>query len=365
MISGLSFMLTSIILLMLSQRGIVTIFDDGKDVIPLKAFLDWRPQGGYDNATIILVQVRKEILSGNRIIGCGIEEKTATMFEVYLLNTYKDYIHRFYQSLTHDEAVVLCYDLKLSHNKSRPYVIYRNTYDYPIHVKTKSDLIINLGVERINSMNPKVLLCATQVMGTEWLNEEWIQYQKSAGIDFIHLYTIQPVESMVSNHRVHVDQWLSMLGEGEVYLHSQSLQTMDCLYRYHGLFDYVLVYGTSDYFVPMMADKFDIKDYIKVLFNHKHTGSVLLRRVIYNIDDCKFKDQIHNMNTHTNISSILNHQEFKELDIVTKGIHKISAVREITSQKAASLMPGYVTERVSPEVAYVVHIRNRKSLQCV
>ena len=118
MISGLSFMLTSIILLMLSQRGIVTIFDDGKDVIPLKAFLDWRPQGGYDNATIILVQVRKEILSGNRIIGCGIEEKTATMFEVYLLNTYKDYIHRFYQSLTHDEAVVLCYDLKLSHNKS-------------------------------------------------------------------------------------------------------------------------------------------------------------------------------------------------------------------------------------------------------
>ena len=77
MISGLSFMVVSIILLILSQRGFMTVLDDGKDIIPLRVFLDKRPSSDHDNTTIILAQVRKGIVTGNQIIGCGAGDKTS------------------------------------------------------------------------------------------------------------------------------------------------------------------------------------------------------------------------------------------------------------------------------------------------
>ena len=368
MISGVSFMSMSIILLVLSQRGIVTYFNDGKDVVPLRAFLDQRPLNNHDNATIILVQVRKGIVSGNRITGCGVGGETAAEFEVLLLDSYKNFVHRFYPSLTHDEAVVICYDLKFPKSTVEPFITYRNAYDYPIQVKTKSDLTLTIGVgmERNSSINPRVLLCATELRRTKWLNDDWIQYHKNLGIDFIHLYTIQPSEFLDVDHNefLHTDHWESTLGE-ELYYQSQYLQYMDCLYRYQGLFDYVLVYDTSDYLIPMIPDKFDIRSYIKVIFHHKRTGSVIFRRFVYSVGDgCKFKAQLHRCvkNRSSNISSILEHYEFKKLGLLTKGMHKLSAVMELTPQKAVLLMPGYVTERISPDIAYVVHIKSL--LQC-
>ena len=203
-------------------------------------------------------------------------------------------------------------------------------------------------------------------MGTEWLLKEWIQYQKATGVDFIHLYSKQGhlmgLEESQHSGFLFIDEWQSVLKED---LQMQSLQIMDCLYRYQGLFDYVLVYDTSDYFVPMMEEKVDIKDYIVKMFSSVHTGSVLLRRVVYGISDsCKLKSKLHSMMVHPNISEVLSQHEFKELDTVTKGIHKISATREITQQKSVTLIAGYVTQQVPPEIAYIVHIRNRDSVQC-
>lgn len=364
-ISGVSFMSMSIILLVLSQRGMVTYyFNDGKAVVPLRAFLEQRPLNNHNNATIILVQVRKVILSGNRITGCGVGNETATEFEVLLLNSYKNFVHRFYPSLTCDEAIIICYDLKFHQSTDQPFITYRNAYDYPIQVKTKSDLVVTIGVgmERNSSMNPRVLLCANELRGTKSFSGEWIQYQKNLGVDFIHLYTTQTDKflDVDDSEFLHIDRWESTLGE-ELYHQSQYLQYMDCLYRYQGLFDYVLVYDTSDYFIPMIPNKFDIRSYIKMIFHHKHIGSVLFHRVVYSVGDSyKFKAQLRRyvMNMPLNISNILDHYEFKELGLLTKGMHKLSAIMEITSQKAVSLMPSYITERISPEIAYVVHIRN-------
>ena len=361
MISGLSFVLISIILLALSQRGVVSFLDDGRAVIPLRAFLDRRPSDDHDNTTIILAQVRKGMLTGNQIIGCGVGDKPAPRFEIVPLDAYKNYIHRLSPSLTYDEVIILCYDLQLTNRKARPFVTYRNAYSYPIRVETKRDVITTNNRTHFN--NPRVLVCAVQIEGSEWLSEDWIQYHKKLGIDFIHLYTAQPNKSLENSHRdfLQIDLWQ----EEGTYLESQSLQSMDCLYRYQGLFQHVLVYDTTDYFAPMTSNKFNIKDYIEVIFDRVHIGSALLCRVIYSVDDsCKFKPQLQNMGMHANISSILNGQKFKELGVLSKGLHKISAVREITPQRAVSLMPGYTTEMVSPDVAYVVHIKNRKSLHC-
>lgn len=357
MISGLAFMLLSIILLTLCQRGVMTFFDDGKAVIPLRAFLDKRPSDDHDNTTIILAQVRKGILTGNQITGCEAGDKPGSSFEIVLLDAYKRYIHRLSPSLTHDEVIILCYDLQLTSRKARPFVTYRNAYNYPVRVEAKTDIITtNGGVKTPHLNNLRVLVCAVQIEGTDWLSEEWIQYHKKLGFDFIHLYTAQLNKSLENSQRdfLHVDLWQG----GEINLGSRSLQSMDCLYRYQGLFQHVLVYDTTDYFVPMISNKFNIKDYIEVMFDHVHTGSVLLRRVVYSVNDsCKFKALLHNMGIHANISNVLGDQEFKELGVLTKGLHKISAVREITPQKAASLMPGYTTEMVSPEVGYVVQIK--------
>ena len=84
---------------------------------------------------------------------------------------------------------------------------------------------------------------------------------------------------------------------------------MDCPYCYQVLFQYVLVIDTTDYFTLMISNKFNIKDYIKVLFELTHTGSVLFRRVVYNVKDSnEFKTQLHSIGTHQNISSILSSQ---------------------------------------------------------
>lgn len=356
-------MLTSIIVLILSQRGVVMLFEE-KEVIPLIAYFDKRPSNGHENATVILARVEKRLLAGNKIIGCGIAGKPASSFEVVLLDAYNTYIHKLSPSLTHDSIVMFCYDLQLPSIQAKPFITYKNAYDYLINVLTKVNITTNNRMKMPYFTSPTVLLCALQITGTEWLTDEWIKYHRSIGVDFFHLYTVHPLtnKSLENNYRdfLRIHSWRSTI-DGEI-LQSQSVQTMDCLYRYQGSFQYVLVLDTTDYFIPMIPNKFNIKDYIKVIFEDMHTGSVLFRRVVYNVKDSyEFKTQLHNMNVHPNISSILTSQEFKELSAVTKGLHKISAVREITSQKAASLMPGYTTETVSPDMAYVVHIRNRKS----
>lgn len=368
-ISGLTFMFVSTILLMISQREIVTFFEK-KDVIPLRAFLDHRTLNHHDNATVIFIQAKKGMLSSNRITSCGIEGETAANFEVLLLYPFKNYVYRFSPSLKYEEAVVFCYDLKLPNTNARPVITYLNAYNYPVHTETKSGLVVSVREKQSNSTYPRVLLCANLLPGTEGLIEEWIQYQKNLGIDFIHLYTQKPVELLKGRHSqvVYIDQWHSTLGDEEA-AHQQlnALQYMDCLYRYQELFDYVLVYDTSDYFVPMIANTFNIKYYIDKAFHHKHTGSVLLRRVVYGVTNVsQFRAELnnHTQSISSNISIILHDQEFKEIGLLTKGIHKLSTVREMSTQRAVSLLPGYVTELVSPSTAYIVHIRNKCSLQC-
>lgn len=348
----------SIVLVVLYHRGIVTIFDN-EDIIPLRAFFVWRHYNDHENATVFLLQVKKGFLDDSRITGCGIGQESTSSFELLSLNSNNDHILRFGQSPTHEEAVVLCYDLKLSQPQSRPFITYRNAYEYSLRVEAKSDLVRNNQEARNYYEHPRILVCANMLRGTDWIVKEWIQYQRNIGVDFIHLYTTQLIDLKDSSHTefLYVDVWQSVMKENGILSHFQSLQSMDCLYRYYGLFDFVLMYDTSDYFAPMMYDKFDIKDYVKVMFNSVHTGSALLRRVIYSINSHHFKDKLQNVKV-SNISSILDGQEFKELGLVSKAIHKISATLQVSGQGAISLMPSFVTERISPQVAYIVHIKN-------
>ena len=361
------------------------IFYTTKDVLPRSAYFDDRPRNGHTNATVILIQVRKIILNESRIIGCGVDSQSTNKFEVCLLDIYETFVHWEFSWLTHDEAMVTCYDLTV-HNNSKAFVTY---YDdsFRIHkVHSERPLVTNSHpASKVVSEIPSVsstgsnhssslVVCTIVFNEPPWL-DSWLIYQKLIGVDFIHIYAQQSFIDLgglknplllqyIQEGFVKVDLWRAFLDESETYYYSQPLLYVDCIYRYMGIFDYAFLYDTDDFFNPMLPTT-DIHFYIEELFCNDSIGSISFQWLHY-FPDCGFTQHLNEIEDG-NLTKYL--VSYDNVNYNFKGVHLLTAVTEVHIHEvvAESMLPGYMKLIPPLDVAYVSHIRkgnNKKSPPC-
>ena len=359
------------------------------DLLPRSVYFDSRRRDGYDNATVILVQVLKTILEEERVVGCGVDEHFTNQFLFKPLAVYTPYVHERFPWLTHDQAMLICYDLP-AHQGSRAFVLYKDETGTTLKIEAEKRLYIPTGHKKVpvspdNRRKSSLLVCITAYGTPPWVRE-WLVYQKTIGVDFIHIYAQEsfitegavnnPVlQSYLKSGYAKLDVWKAFLNESQDYYHQQPLLYVDCIYRYRSEFDYALLYDFDDFFVPVIPGETDIHYYANRFFNstiyNRKVAAVPFRWIAY-YPDCGLTTKPEDIVN----GNVTNHLAFNASDVkFIKSMYKLSAITEVQIHAATSFYPGYTRYAPScytrrplnltfcsfpPEIAYVAHIRKKK-----
>ena len=235
------------------NNGGKTVFpiSKSKNVIVRAAYFDDRPRNGLKNATVFMLQVRKQLLGLNSslIMGCGVGQHVAAAGRYNIRPcgsvVFNSWIHKNYPDLTHDEIMLDCFDLP-AQNGSPAFIIYKPNFHSSLariaHSEHPFLIPAPLQPHYSHNYNFKILSCVKIFRTPIWL-VEWLHYQKAIGIDHVHM-TVQNLflniheqsylRQAVREGFVTVDEWHQWLNDSEIYYHSQTLALIQALSVYHG-----------------------------------------------------------------------------------------------------------------------------------
>ena len=352
------------------------------DLLPRSVYFDSRHRDGYDNATVILVQITKTAIKEKRIGGCAVDKHFNTAdFEFKILDIFRSWVHHHYSSLTHDQARLTCYNLP-AHQGSRVFVLYKDKTGKTLKIEAEKRLYFPVNApstqlsisQTANESSTSIMVCTTMFGKPTWLRE-WLVYQKTIGVDFIHIYAQEsfitegavnnPVlQSYLKSGYAKLDVWKAYLDESQDYYHQQPLLYVDCIYRYRTEFDYVLLYDSDDFFVPVIPGQTDIHYYANRLFHNEKIACVNFKWIEY-YPDCGLTTRPENIKD----GNVTKHLAFNNHHArYLKSMYKCSGIVEIQIHDVVKFMPGYLRYGADPskkvsgtpapsDIAYVAHIR--------
>jgi len=351
-----------------------------KDMIVHSVYFDDRARNGHSNVSVFLVGANRTIFDNKWIVGCGVGDKDALEFKARF--TAEDYImHPFKRSehpFPYEEFIVECYDLPVL-NGSQAYVMYKTAHDSPVYV-VESEKPLFIPAPRITPSgehNISIVTC-TKVhdKGVTWL-PEFVRYQKTIGVDHVHVnildtfikdgglkahLTESNLAQAVEEGFVSFSVWTDWYDPNEIYLWSEVLRKLDCLYHFRGTYDYAFSLDTDDFFNPQIPGKTNIKDYILKWCYGNSIGSCSFEWAFYYPGLCGIKDEpIGDGNVTRVLRSYA--REFVPGGR-SKSLHKTSVLLDASFHDAtcwlaphACLMPGFRVKKIPFHVAYVAHLR--------
>ena len=148
-----------------------------------------------------------------------------------------------------------------------------------LEVKSQKNVIVPQSRKDLSSSYPSVISC----VGTLRLGEippsedgmlyQWLRYQKTIGVDHVHLiaeaifvtmggFDHPILKKALKANYLSIDFWPRWFNTTEIWHSSQHLASTDCIYRFQGVYDYVIISDIDDFFVPRGKSK-SIKTYLK------------------------------------------------------------------------------------------------------
>ena len=353
-----------------------------KDLVVHTAYYDNRARNGYCNSTVIFVVVKRALFDSKLVVGCGVGNVQAEKFLVRFVA--EDIaLHNWSAGpgpFKYVEIAVECYDLP-ANNGDRVFVTYKTTINSTIELVVESEYPLVVPSPRIKPKgkhNFTVLTC-TKVhdKGVNYL-EEFIRYQKTIGVDHVHISILDTFikdggfqdhllkepffRQVAEDGYVTFSVWKEWYDEQinkEIYLHSEILRKLDCIYRFRGTYDYAFPLDTDDFFVPRVPGMTDLKDYIGNYCYQKPAASCKFKWITYYPEIC-------GMNGATgkdgNVTRKL--KSYKaNLTFNLKSVHRTNVLVDSTFHSAecdGCLMPGYKAVAVPSNIAYMAHNRLTK-----
>ena len=156
------------------------------------------------------------------------------------------------------------------------------------------------------------------------------------------------VEKALKENFLSIDFWPRWFNHTEIYHSSQHLAYNDCLYRFQGVYDYVLFSDSDDFFVPCGESK-SIKTYLKRWCVGKTASCNFHWWQFY--PDCGWRPK--SVGPDGNLTATLTSKKSK----LTTSAHQIKGIVDVGVHIALSLMPGYKQKKVPLKEAYFVHLR--------
>ena len=330
------------------------------DVVAHSVYFDMRAQTNHSNATVILASVLKELMDSN--IGCRVDtqiqlEPIAWPQEIAL--TY--WISRHFK-VTHVDMIIRCYDLKIHRNSfvSLLYEVNGTLWEAPV----KTGVVI----PGESPLNKGVMACVTGFGIVSHL-DEWLTYQQTIGIKFIHINvhasflknikTSAVLQKLIQDKYVKIMVWEQFLNKSQVYYYSQSLKYQDCIQRYQNIYKYMMIADFDEYFIPLARRK-NISFYVNHLFKDSRTGSVILYVIVYK---CLTNLSDESVALDGNRTKLVNFQKPEKFTGEVKSIHLVKAVQEVSVHGIHSLLHSYKLDKYYStrwSKCHFVHIRENK-----
>ena len=351
-----------------------------KDLVVHTAYYDNRARNGYSNSTMIIVfvVVNRALFDSKLVVGCGVgnvqAEKFLVRFVAEDIKLYELHLKNGPGPFKYIEIAVECYDLP-ANNGDRVTVTYKTTINSIIELVVESEYPLVVPSPRIKPKgkhNFTVLTC-TKVhdKGVNYL-EEFIRYQKTIGVDHVHISILDTFikdggfqdhllkepffRQVAEDGYVTFSVWKEWYDEQinkEVYLHSEILRKLDCIYRFRGTYDYAFPLDTDDFFVPRVPGMTDLKDYIRNYCYQKPAASCVFKWITYYPDICGMNGAI---GKDGNVTSKLKSYKAKVMGN-PKSVHRTNVLVDSTFHSAecdGCLMPGYKSVAVPSNIAYMV-----------
>ena len=332
-------------------------------------YFDSRPRYGYHNALVFMVEMRKTVIHDSLITGCQVGGVFSSKFKVHSLNI-NGWRGNFVDEkpfLSHTMAMVDCFNLPAK-NGSRAAILYKTSPNgIVIPAESERPLLIPYTLQESeklgqNSYPYKIATCIAVVYGHPPFLDDWLRYQKTIGVDHVHMITEdtfvqhgglqqQYVNDTIKEGFLSVDVWVTRL-RNNIHYHSQMLAYHDCIYRYQGVYDYMFFADRDDFFIPVMSSQKTVHYYID---NWCYRGSCLFKWIEY-YPDCGMKRESR---TDGNITRLLTSSVHKSLPF-DKCLHKLSSTVEIGIHDPREMMAGHEAVSVPSHVAYVAHVRTHR-----
>ena len=340
--------------------------------LPRAAFFDNRERGKHKNTIVVLGHMRKKQGNNNVVVtACKVGEYLINLLEIKSLKINR-WLHVRHPECTHDDVLIYCYDIPTSivSNNSVVSVIYINPENRLEHIAVESEHSLFIPNER-DSQSSTVMACTT-VFDTPPHFGAWIRYQKTLGVDMVH---INAHESFLSNSSVNDSDfvkslqngfvqlavWKEYLPPGSSFYHSQALYYQYCLYRYLGVHDYCVCADTDDFLVSIDDKDLGVHYLIKKLFHDKSIGSISLEWIRY-IEPVNGFDPPEESISDGNLTQHSDTSIGEHAGELTKSIYKLSAMLEFGIHNSELFLPSkHFRRRTSPrKVGYMAHIKKTR-----
>lgn len=233
-------------------------FSSGPDLIVRSVYVDKRHRYGHQNISVFLIEVRKHFLyaSAGLISGCVIGDSFTNDINIrpIYINGRTGKLIDEKPSLTHAMALVECFDLPAT-NGSRASVLYK-THKEGFVIPAESERPVLIPYQYNESSHYRIAACMGVVYGQPRYLIHWLQYQKAIGVEHVHIIAEDSfrdfdkpyIKAALSSGFVTIDKWKVWLTlNREILYHSQMLAYHDCIYRFQGTYDYVMLVDQDDF----------------------------------------------------------------------------------------------------------------------
>ena len=347
-----------------------------KDVVVRSAYFDDRPRSGHTNASVFMVEARREVVDRGLIVGCQVGAHVARFFQVRRLALIEAYVHWKHSYVNHDLVMVDCFDLPAA-NGSRAFIFVakpdrRDGEETRDVYSVESERPLFLPAPRIaTGRDLKLLVCVATARYTNYdrrltvydMIYHWLKYQRTIGVDHVHFIahpsflergTLQNdvVRAAIRDRFMSVEFWEPWLNETDNYHgHSQMLAYEDCVYRHRGTYDYIMLCDTDDFFMPRIPDQPQFGYYIQ---KWCHYGACRFHWV-ERYPDCGL--DWNKMSPDGNITKMLKSPTARRLSD-NKSLYKSSVVLDVGVHMPMESISGYSVIHVPSDVAYFAHVRH-------
>ena len=336
-----------------------------KHLVVRRAYFDRRQRDGHSNAVVFLLEAERSV-NATSFSGCRVGSVVSTEFEFRIPKQYDWAIENYH--VTKNVALIDCYDI---HNvKDGDPAFLKLTHSaVEQEVQSRQNLVVPQPIANLNQSLPTVVTCtATLRMGrhpptANDMLRQWLIYQKTIGVDHVHMMAEDTfvsaggleqgfIQEAVKEGYMTVDFWPRWFNETEIYHSSQHLAYNDCLYRFQGVYDYVLYADYDDFFVPVGRHK-SIKSYLKAWCSGMNASCTFHWSQFY--PDCGWSPE--SVGADGNLTATVDYQKKDVWHNMGKSAHQLIALVDVGVHKAMVLMPGYEKKAVPQTEAYIAHLR--------
>ena len=349
-----------------------------RELVVHRAYFDRRRRGGHCNSTVFLVQTKEREITGSETkyyVGCRVGAHVSD--EVFFRTAVSDKVLQKKKHATGVVGLIECYDIRAVKNGDTASLFYNSPTGLVEEAESLTPLFAPEPRPTRKSFATTALVCAGMVQtgahspGKHNVLYHWLRYQKVIGVDHVHMAVEDKfvragglknkvIQQAISEGYLSIDFWTNWLISRDVYNVSQSLAYQDCLYRFQGIYDYIIFAESDDFFVPVKRSK-SIKHYLQKWCSGG-TATCQFKWIQF-FPDCGWDPK--SIGADGNFTHSITYKKTKEWS-VPKYTHQLKALVEAGTHFTTAILDGYIQRQVPRNEAYFAHVRfgYRPSKKC-